>query len=294
MTRTGLMSGIAAYFLWGLLPFYWKALEVIDPIVILCHRMIWSLIFLSIILIFRKEFKIFFGIFRKPKELLPYLISAILLSVNWFTYIWAVNNEYIVEASLGYFINPLIYVLLGIIILKERLRKFHVYAILLAFAGVFYLTVSQGRVPLVSLVLALSFGLYGYIKKIYPLDSLKGLSLETLIMSLPALFFILVFRTHNNGMNNNSNITVIILLLLSGVATSLPLLFFGRAAKNLSLTNLGLLQYIAPSIQFMIGLLVYKEAFPVSKLIGFLIVWTALIIYTIENLVYARRRKKVI
>ena len=223
------------------------------------------------------------------KKLSLILISSILLTLNWFTYIWAVNNEYIVEASLGYFINPLIYVLLGIIVLKEKLRKLHIIAILLAAIGVLFLTVTQGRAPWIALVLACSFGLYGFIKKKYPLGSLQGLSLETAIMTIPAFIFLLFFRTNNNGFNNNSGIDIVILLILSGVATSLPLICFAKAAKNLTLTNLGLLQYIAPTIQFLIGLLIYKEAFPLSKLIGFSIVWTALIIYTAENLVYVRR-----
>lgn len=223
---------------------------------------------------------------------MPYIISSILLTINWFTYIWAVNNEYIVEASLGYFINPLIYVLLGILVLKEKLRKLHVVAILLAAVGVLFLTITQGRTPWIALILACSFGLYGYIKKIYPLSSLQGLSLETAIMTIPALFFLIFYRTNSNGLTNNADIIIIILLIFSGVATSLPLILFAKAAKNLTLTNLGLLQYIAPTIQFLIGLLIYQEAFPITKFIGFSIVWVALIIYTVENIVIAKKARK--
>jgi chloramphenicol-sensitive protein RarD len=233
------------------------------------------------------------GWFRKAtgriKLLFPYLFSSIFLTLNWFTYIWAVNNEYIVEASLGYFINPLIYVLMGVIILKEKLRKFQIISILIAAAGVLFLTIVQGRAPWIALILACSFGLYGYFKKIYSLGPLQGLYLETAIMTLPAILFLALFRTNNNGLTNNADILIVVMLILSGVATSLPLIFFAKAAKNLTLTNLGLLQFIAPTIQFLIGLLVYREAFPLSKFIGFSVVWTALIIYTTENLISARK-----
>ena len=288
-TRQGVLFGIVAYTLWGLLPLYWKALKSVPAFEILCHRTAWSFLFLLAILCIRKNWKWLKTIKTHPKTRWTFLATAMLLGCNWLTYIWAVNSGYIVESSLGYFINPIVNILLGVIILKERLRPWQWIAAGLATAGVIYLTVVYGRLPWIALVLAFSFGFYGLLRKTAHLGSLEGLSLETLAMFIPAIVYILIVEIQGDGQLTHGNMTTILLLAGTGIATATPLLFFASAARRVQYSTVGLLQYIAPTLQFSIGVLIYHEAFNQSRLIGFSVIWLALIIYTVDSLVNSKK-----
>ena len=287
----GTLAGIGAYTLWGLFPIYWRLLESVPAIQILAHRIVWSLVFVAGILILQKDFAWVRSTVRNRRTMLTYTVAAILLSINWFTYIWAVNAGYVVEASLGYFINPLVNFMLGVIFFKEKLRGGQVMAVILAVAGVIYLTVNYGSLPWISLVLAFSFGMYGLIKKSAALESMHGFSLETAVLFLPALIFLIYQGTAGTGAFLQNGVSVTVLLILAGPVTSIPLLMFGYAARNIPLSMLGFIQYIAPTLQFLLGVYVYNEAFPTSRLVGFCIIWLALLLYTVEGVIYSRRLK---
>jgi len=212
-----------------------------------------------------------------------YLIAALLIGVNWLVYVWAVNEGFIVETSLGYFINPLISVLLGVIFLRERLRIGQWIPVLLAALGVTYLTFTYGRLPYIALALAFSFGTYGLVKKLSPLGSLYGLTVETGILLIPAIGYLIFAEANGDGAFLHTGLTSTLLMVGAGVVTTIPLLLFASAARSVSLWVVGLLQYIAPTIQFLIGVFIYKEEFNHNQLIGFGMVWTALVIFLVEN-----------
>jgi chloramphenicol-sensitive protein RarD len=287
----GVLAGIGAYTLWGLFPIYWKLLEQVPAIEILAHRMVWSLVFVAMLLTLQQEWKWLREVLRSRRTVLVYTLAAILLSFNWFTYIWAVNAGYVVESSLGYFINPLINILLGVIFLGERLRTGQEVAVLLAGAGVVYLTVSYGSLPWISLLLAFTFGLYGLIKKTARLESMHGFSLETMVMFVPALSFLLYREAAGVGAFARQGEVTTLLLVLAGPVTSIPLLLFGYSARRVPLSMLGFMQYIAPTLQFLLGVFAYHEAFPLERLVGFSIIWTALLVYTFEGVRFNRKLK---
>ena len=278
----GILNGIAAYALWGFFPIYWKLLHEVPALQLLGHRIGWSFLLLLGVIIITRQWNEFrskwdariFGI---------YLIAALLIAVNWLTYVWAVNAGFIVETSLGYFINPLLSVLMGVIFLRERLRFTQWIPVLLAALGVIYLTFVYGRLPWIALLLAFTFGFYGLVKKLAPLGSLHGLTLETGILFLPALIYLGILQANNTAVFMHSSLTLDLLMISGGLVTTVPLLMFASAAKQIPLSMIGVLQYLAPSIQFLIGIFVYKEAFDNSRLIGFALVWLALIIFWAEN-----------
>ena len=288
----GTIYAVFAYLLWGFLPVFWKQLQKVPANEILCHRMVWSLVFALILLISRRRWKWLKLIRTKPRILVTYFITASMLAVNWFVYIWSVNHNYIVETSLGYFINPLIYVLLGFVILGERPRTWQWVAIGIATLGVLYLTFSYGTFPWIALTLACTFGLYGLLRKTSSLNALEGLSLETALLFLPALFFLHYLEGNNSGSFGHAGISISALLALSGVVTGLPLLLFAAAARRIQLISIGVLQYIAPSLQFLLGVFVYKEVLNKSHLFGFVIIWIALVIYTFESIRHIRKRNR--
>jgi chloramphenicol-sensitive protein RarD len=287
----GILAGVGAYILWGLFPIYWRLLESVPAIEILVHRMVWSMLFVAAILTIQKDWDWLKGAVHNRRMLLTYTLAAILLSINWFTYIWAVNAGFVVEASLGYFINPLVNFLLGVIFLGEKLRSGQVAAVILAVLGVVYLTVSYGSLPWISLVLAFTFGMYGLIKKTAPLESMHGFSLETLVLFLPALGYLLFREASGVGAFVHQGVAVTLLLILAGPVTSIPLLLFGYSARRIPLSMLGFIQYIAPTIQFMLGVFVFAEPFPPARLVGFSIIWLALLIYSLESVSYNRKSK---
>jgi len=289
----GILYASSAYLIWAVLPIYWKLLGSVPAAEIVGHRMIWSFVFVLGVLIFKKDWKRYCSILKTPRILMIYLITASLLGINWVTYVWAINNGFIIESSLGYFINPLVNVLLGVIFLRERLRLWQWLPIGLAVVGVIYLTVSYGALPWIALTLAFSFGLYGLIKKISPLNSLDGFALETGFMLLPASVYLLYLMTSGQGVFSDQGIVVTLLLIFAGFVTGYPLLLFGAGARRIRLSTLGLLQYIAPTGQFLIGVLIYAEDFSPQKLIGYSIIWVALAIYSLEGVLNHRRKRVV-
>src|SRR5215217_5496779 len=282
--KKGILNGIAAYVMWGVFPIYWKLLHEVPALQVIEHRITWSFLLLILFILLTKQWRDFRFAALTAKTFGIYSVAAVLLTINWLVYVWGVNAGFIVETSLGYFINPLISVLLGVIFLHERLRPAQWIPVALATAGVTYLTVAYGRLPWIALSLAFSFGFYGLVKKLAPLGSLYGLTMETAIGFPIALIYLLVVQFGGTAAFLHESAWTTILLIGAGAVTTIPLLMFASAAKQIPLTVIGLLQYIAPTIQFLIGVFLYKEPFDQSHLIGFGIVWVALIIFWVENL----------
>jgi chloramphenicol-sensitive protein RarD len=284
----GIVYAAGAYILWGLLPIYWKALQGVPAGQILAHRIFWSLVFVGLVLTARHNWGWLSTAIHQPRILLTFALSGALLAVNWFTYIWGVNAGYIVETSLGYFINPLVNVLLGYLVLKERLRPAQWLALSVALAGVLYLTFSYGAFPWIALTLAFSFGTYGLIRKTAALNSAEGLFLETAVLFLPAFGFLLLQESRGVGALAHTDPRTNLLLIGAGAVTSIPLLLFAAGARRITLTTLGLLQYIAPTLQFLIGVLIYHEEFGPARVVGFGLIWLALGLYTVESILHRR------
>lgn len=288
--KKGILAGIGAYLMWGLFPIYWKLLLDVPALEILAHRMVWSLAVMLLLLFIGGDRTWLKHALHDRRIMVTYTLAAALLAVNWGTYIWAVNAGFVVESSLGYFINPLVSMLFGVIFLKERLRRGQLIAVCLAAAGVLYLTISHGSLPWIALVLAITFGLYGLIKKTAPLESAQGFTLETLALFLPALGFLLLQEVRGVGAFGHQSTLTNILLAFAGPVTAIPLLLFGLAARRIPLSMVGFLQYIAPTGQFLLGVLAYHEPFPPERLVGFAIIWVALAFYSLEGVLFNRRR----
>ncbi len=287
----GILAGIGAYTMWGLFPIYWRLLEQDPAIEILAHRMVWSLVFVAAILAFQKEWRWLGEVLRNRRVVVIYTLAAILLAFNWYIYIWAVNAGYVVEASLGYFINPLVNFLFGVIFLGEKLRIGQVAAVVLAGLGVVYLTVSYGSLPWISLALAMTFGSYTLIKKTAALESMHGFSLETLVLFLPALAYLLYRNASGVGAFGHQRLLITLLLAMAGPVTAIPLLLFGYSARKIPLSMLSFIQYITPTMQFLLGVFVYFEPFPKARLVGFCIIWLALLVYSLEGILFNRKLK---
>lgn len=287
--KKGVIYSFAAYFLWGFIAIYFKSVQNVPAVQILAHRVVWSFIFLLIIVLLRREIGALFKSLTR-RILLIYLVAGVLLSINWLTYVWAVNTGHVVEGSLGYFINPLVSVILGVVLLREKLRPLQWLPVGLAAGGVAYLTISLGEFPWISLVLALSFGLYGLMKKVAPLSSLHGLTLETALIFIPAFAFLLVADLNGAGSFARAGASTSLLLSMAGPITVIPLIFFAIGARLIPLTLLGFIQYISPTLQFLLGVFVYHESFTTQRLIGFSIIWVALIIYSVEEFLHHRRK----
>ncbi len=284
LTR-GVVFALGAYGLWGFFPVVWKFLAHVPSMELLAHRMVWSLGFVGVLLALLRRWS-WLGMVRKnPKLVVIYLGAATFIAINWGMYIWAVNHGYVVETALGYFVNPLINVAFGAMLLGERARRAQWAAIGCAACGVLYLTWSYGQPPWIALTLAVTFALYGLLKKKAKLPALEGLALETALLFLPALGF-LVYRETVSGAGawGDVDMTTHVLLLSTGAATAIPLLFFAGAVRRLTLTTIGLIQYMAPTIQFLLGVFIYHEPFDQTKLIGFALIWLGLILYTAEGL----------
>lgn len=289
---SGVLAAAAAYTLWGVLPIYWKALSGVPAAEILCHRMVWSLVFtIGLVAATGRMHSLLTSLLDK-KSIVLFTCAAALLSVNWLLYIWAVNAGYVIEASLGYFINPLIAVAFGVVFLGERLRPAQWAALMLAFIGVLYLTFYYGQFPWIALLLASTFALYGLLHKKTSMPALEGLSLETLVLFMPALFYLTAGEMRGGGAFLHGEMSQTILLFGTGLATSLPLLLFGFAAHRIPLSTLGLLQYIAPTISLFLGILLYREPFPPERMAGFMIIWCALLLYLCEGLVLRARQRR--
>ncbi len=269
--------------LWGFFPIYWKFLQQVPALQVIGHRIGWSFIVLIVFILVTKQWQDFHAAAFNARTIGMYAVAGVLLSINWLVYVWGVNAGFIVETSLGYFINPLLSVLMGVIFLRERLRAAQWFPVILAALGVMYLTFVYGRLPWIALSLAFSFGIYGLVKKLAPLGSLYGLTLETAIVFPIALIYLGFVQVNGTGAFLHDGAQVDFLLAGAGIVTTIPLLMFASAAKRIPLTMMGILQYIAPTLQFLIGVFIYKEPFDRSHLIGFGIVWVALIVFWVEN-----------
>lgn len=288
---SGVLFALGCYVLWGFFPVYWKQLQHVDSLEILAHRMSWSLVFVVVILAFQNKWSWIRLAIRKPRVLGVYFAAASLLAVNWGVYIWAVNAGFVVETALGYFINPLINVLFGTLFLGERLRRGQVISVALAACGVLYLTFAYGNLPWIALILAGTFATYGLLKKKASLGAIEGLSLETALLFVPAVAFLIWVELDRGGAFVNSDAHTSALLAFSGVATALPLVFFAAALRRLSLTVVGIVQYLAPTLQFLLGVYLYNEPFTMTRLIGFAFIWLGLALFTAESLRFRRRMR---
>jgi len=285
----GILYALGAYLAWGFLPVFWKSVQIASPLEILSHRVVWSLLLVVGVLAYQRHWRWLTAALRNRRILLTFLATAVLLSINWLTYIWAVNAGHIVESSLGYFINPLVNVVFGVIFLGERMRAGQWLAVGLAAAGVLYLTLSLGALPWIGLTLAFSFAGYGLLRKTAALNSLEGLALETLFLFIPALLYLFYLDSTNQGVFGHTAPLTTVLLMLSGVFTALPLLLFAAGARRIPFSLVGILQYTGPTIQLLLGIFLYGEAFSSTKLIGFGLIWLALALYSGESLIRWRR-----
>ena len=287
--KKGILYGIGAYGLWGLFPIYWKWLQGVPAIELIGHRIAWSFALLAAIILATRQWGAFRKAISSKRVALIYTAAGLLLSVNWLTYVWGVNAGFIVETSLGYFINPLLSVLMGVVFLRERLRPWQWLPVGLAAAGVLYLTLAYGQLPWIALTLAFTFAIYGLVKKVAPLGSLFGLALETGSLFLPAVGYLVLAEAGGTGSFGHAGFGSSLLMAGAGVVTTVPLLMFASAARSIPLSLVGILQYIAPTLQFLLGVLVYREPFTHDQLIGFSIVWLALVIFTVEGFLAQRR-----
>lgn len=295
--RTGMLYAALAYIAWGLFPLYFKRLSDVNALEVIAHRTVWSLVFVAVILAVLRRWAWLGPVLRSPRLLATCAVSALLLSSNWLVYVWAVQHGHVVEASLGYFVNPLVNVMLGFVFLRERLRPVQWLAIGLAAAGVIWLTVTAGRLPWIALVLALSFGFYGLMRKTAHLGALEGLTLETLILSpfaAGALIWWTVQGTSAFALASAGDVGGgggghLAWLLLAGPLTAIPLLLFAAGARRITLTTLGLVQYLSPTIQFVLGVWLYHEPLAGARLVGFVLIWSALAVYSAESLWRSRR-----
>jgi chloramphenicol-sensitive protein RarD len=280
----GILYAASAFFIWGLFPLYFKLLKQIPSAELLLHRILWSLLFLTLILAWRKQWAWLGQLIHQPRVLARFLCSALLLSGNWLLYIWAVNNDRVIDSSLGYFINPLVNVLLGYLLLKERLRVGQWSAVGLAACGVLWLTWQAGQLPWIALTLACTFGTYGLLRKTATLGPLEGLSIETLLLSPLTIGYLIWLIWHQEFSFIHQPLTTQGWLILAGPITAIPLLLFAAGARRIPLSLLGMLQYIGPSLQLLIGVMIYHEPFGWGRMCGFVIIWSALALYSLEGL----------
>ena len=286
--KKGIIAALIAYSLWGVFPIYFHWLAEVPAIQTTAHRVVWSFALVLVVIFIRKEMRAFLASLTWKKAGI-YVLAGALLAANWGTYVWAVGSGHVVESSLGYFINPIISVLLGVLFLREKLRKVQWLVVAIAFSGVAYLTFASGQFPWISLVLAFTFGLYGLIKKIAPLGALHGLMLETAGIFIPALAILVGAEIIGTGAFGHLSGTTTLLLALTGIVTIIPLLLFSASAKRVPLSTLGIMQYAAPTFQFLLGVFLFKEPFTPVKLIGFVVIWVALIIFTVESVLRFRK-----
>jgi chloramphenicol-sensitive protein RarD len=288
--RAGLLYGLGAHAMWGLMPLYIWSMERVPPIEILAHRIIWCCLFLLFLVVVFRRWGDLSRVIRSGRTLGLLGLSSLLIAANWFCYIYAANGNETIQASLGYFINPLFSVLLGMIVFRERLRPVQWLAVALAAAGVLVLIVVRGQLPWIALALAVTFGFYGLVRKLTPVDAVVGLTVETLFLVPAAAACLFMWTAAGSGSFGQNGWAVDGLLLGTGIVTALPLLCFGQAARRLPLTTLGILQYVAPTLQFLLAVLVRGETFDPSRAVCFGLIWTALAVFSVESLVTARRR----
>ncbi len=293
-TRKGLIFGTAAYALWGLFPLYWPLLEPAGAVEILAHRIAWSALTMTVLVIALRRTTAVGAVLRNRRQVTLLSIAAVVISFNWATYIYGVNNERVVETSLGYFINPLVTVLMGVFILGETLRRLQWIALGIASLAVVVLTIDYGRPPWVALVLAFSFGSYGLAKKQANVRPVESLTIETLVLAPIAVGYIAFLTVTGAASFGNHGTGHAVLFTTTGIVTAIPLILFGAAAIRVPLVALGMLQYLAPVIQFALGVLLFHEEMPAGRWIGFGLVWVALVIFTVETVNHRRRQLRLV
>jgi chloramphenicol-sensitive protein RarD len=286
--RTGIVAGLGAYAMWGLFPLYFPLLEPAGGVEIVAHRVIWSLVFVALLLTALRRWAQVRAALRDRRAVLVLAGAAVLIAVNWLVFVYGVNSGHVVETSLGYFINPLVSVLLGVVVFSERLRPLQWTAVGIAAVAVGVLTVDYGHPPWIALALAASFGLYGVMKKLVRVEAAPGLFVETAIVAVPAAAAIVVLQADGQGTATSGGAGHFLLLMSSGVATAIPLLLFAAATRRIPLSTVGLLQYLTPLMQLAIGVFVRHEPMPPARLAGFVIVWIALAVFTADSLRTAR------
>jgi len=280
----GIWYGLAAYTLWGFLPLYWKLLVTVPALEILAHRIFWSFIFMILIVFSSGGRRALTYVVADRKKMSYMFLCGFIISINWFTYIYAVNTNHVIEASMGYFINPLVVVLLGVLVLKEKLTRWQLVALILAAIGVAIITSQYGRVPWIAIFLATTFAAYGLIKKLARVDSITGLTLETLIVMPIALFFLGYLEIGGVGAMGSASTAIKLILAGAGIVTATPLILFSRGVEKTTFSMMGFLQYITPTLTLFLGVFIFKEHFSTIHLISFCFIWTALIIFTLTNI----------
>jgi chloramphenicol-sensitive protein RarD len=291
--RRGYVYGLTAYVMWGFFPIYFKHLRPSPPLEILAHRVVWSVLFVALLLTVARNWRFLGRIIRTPRLLGGVSLGALLIGVNWGTYIYGVNSSRVVETALGYFITPLVVIVLGVTVLGERLRPLQWTAVGIGGVAVAILTIDYGHLPYIALILAASFGTYGLIKKRMSLPPAEGLFVESAVLMIPALVFLTWLNLSGGAEFGHVSVTHTVLILIAGVLTAIPLLLFAGAANRVPLVGLGILQYVAPILQLAVGLLIYHEPMPPARLAGFGLVWLALIVFTADGIRGARAAARI-
>lgn len=286
----GIIHGLLAYVAWGLFPIFWKQLHEVESFQVVAHRVVWSFVFLAGFLVLMGRTGKFPFPLPSNSILKTYLLAGCLIGINWFLYVWAVNSGHIVESSLGYFINPLFNVLLGMAFFQERLRLWQWIPLGLAGLGVLYLSLALGSFPWIAITLAISFSFYGMVKKRAPLPPVQGLAIETTVLLIPAFGFLVYKEMAGFGAFLHVGSKIDILLIVTGLVTTFPLLLFASAAQKIPLSVIGILQYVSPTLQFLCGVLIYDEDFTMRQFLGYGLVWLALLIFTIDGFFHYQRK----
>lgn len=289
----GVFYAALAYAIWGLFPIFFKQLAHVNPFEVVLHRLVWSMVFLLCVLTMLKRWRWLRDVARQPRVLAAFALSALLLSANWLVYVWAVQNAHVVDASLGYFILPLVNVAFGFAFLHERPRPVQWLSVAIAAAGVLWLTLQAGRLPWVALAVAFTFGIYGLLRKVAVLGTLEGLALETLLLAPLAAAWLLWLAWHGQGVLVQGDLATLGWLLLAGPLTAITLLLFAAGARRIPMTTLGILQYISPCLQMVLGVVLYGEAFEPARAIGFYLIWLALLVYSVDSWWNSRKATRV-
>lgn len=287
-TRKGILAALAAYLMWGVLPLYWKAVRSIPAWQVLCHRILWAALFLLLAIFLQKRSPALLALWKDRKRRLALWITAVFITANWWVYIWAVNAGFVLETSLGYYINPLVSVLFGVVFLGERMRPAQTAALVIATGGVLYLTLGYGTFPWIALFLAFTFATYGLLRKKIAADALSGLTIETIYMSPLVIIALFLAERSGDGPFLSAPISIELLLIGGGAVTALPLYFFAVGTHHLRLSTMGMLQYIAPTIQFFLAVYLYKEPFTTAHLVAFGCIWCAVTLYIWDSQRYYR------
>ena len=281
-----------SFLIWGALVIYWHQLSSVNPLEVVAHRAIWSLVFTAVLIVITKKAGEVIRVLKNPRNILPLILSSILIAGNWGLFIWAVANDKIIESSMGNYITPLLNVAASAVIFKVVLNKYQKLSVLLAFAGVVYMIIVYGKVPYIAIFFAVTFCTYGIIKKLVPASALTGLFVETLIISVPSVIYVIYLISNGESAVLKGDALISFLLICGGIVTTLPLLGFSYSAKILHLSTLGILQYITPTIAFLLGVFVYHEYFSANMLITFILIWTGLIIYSTDGIFQLKKMKK--